>query len=102
MTRYGRRDGNHAAIRDFLREVGWSVLDLGDRGDGCPDLLVGAAGVNVLLEVKLPGREGDLEPAQVTFHTTWRGQVSVVSSCEVALDIVTKEVARRGRNGNGN
>ena len=36
----GRRDANHAAIRDGLRKLGHFVVDLAAVGDGVPDLLV--------------------------------------------------------------
>lgn len=48
----GRIDGNQAQIVRALRQVGATVLSLADMGDGCPDLLVGFRGFNILLEVK--------------------------------------------------
>ena len=91
--RHGRRDANHAEIRDALRDVGWTVQDLGDVGKGCPDLLVGAGGVNVLLEVKSDG--GKLTDDERLFVDTWRGPVFVVYSVGDAVEAVTG-VMRRG------
>ena len=39
-SKAGRRDANHAAIRDGLRKLGHFVQDLAAVGDGCPDLMV--------------------------------------------------------------
>lgn len=36
----GRRDPNHASIRDALRKLGHFVVDLGGAAGGVPDLLV--------------------------------------------------------------
>jgi hypothetical protein len=36
----GRRDANHAAIRDGLRALGHEVIDCAGIGDGVADLLV--------------------------------------------------------------
>lgn len=94
MRLAGRRDGNHGEIRDGLRDCGWKVEDLGGLGGGVPDLLVGAAGVNILLEVKVPG--GKLTGDEPDWHDAWRGQVDVVESLEAAIAVVEREVARRG------
>lgn len=96
MRSRGRRDGNHDDIRDGLRDCGWSVHDMGNAADGFPDLIVGAAGINVFLEVKVPGKEKKLTPDQVKWHAAWQGQKDVVSSLEDAILVVQREVARRG------
>lgn len=98
VRRRGRRDRNHAPIRDALRRLGWSVVDMGGHGKGVPDLLVGAAGVNITLEVKYPGDEDDLTPDEVKWHAAWQGQRAVVSSLEDAITVVEREVAKRRGN----
>ena len=52
MSRYARRrDANHAAVVQFLADVGVEVLDLHTLA-GALDLLVGVRGVLYLVELK--------------------------------------------------
>jgi hypothetical protein len=97
MRKYGRRDNNHADIRKALRDIGWKVQDLGGQGQGCPDLLVGAFGINVLLEVKGVGDEDDLTPDERDWHVAWLGQADVVSSAEDAIAAVIRLAREYGR-----
>ena len=83
---HGKRDGNQAEIVEALRKVGASVLDLADVGRGCPDLLVGYAGHDWLVEVKTP--TGKLTADEVVFAQTWRGHICVVRSVEDALAVI--------------
>lgn len=57
----GRRDANHASIRDGLRKLGHFVVDTAGVGDGVPDLLVYRRRewlhMATWLEIKVPGRE---------------------------------------------
>lgn len=80
--RHGRRDANHAKIRDGLRAVGCSVDDTADLGGGFPDLVVGFRGITYLLEVKRPG--GKVRDGQALKMRTWRGgpRVKVESLAE--------------------
>lgn len=97
MRRAARRDGNHGEIRDGLRALGWSVLDLGGVGDDCPDTLCGAAGVNVLFEIKNPRQPASkrrLRPGQQDFFDTWRGSVYRVESLDEAVEVMTMEIQR--------
>jgi Holliday junction resolvase len=78
-------------VVEALRRAGVSVQPLHTVGKGCPDLLVGIRGVNLVLEVKdgeLPPSRRTLTPEQVRWHADWRGQVAVVESIEAALDAV--------------
>ena len=105
MRRRGRRDANHQAIVDGFRRVGCSVLDLGNVGDGCPDLLVGvpsgrmlgegdrwSTSINLLVEIKDGTRkpsEQRLTEAEAAFIDGWRGgRVFVVRSLAEALALV--------------
>lgn len=100
LRRFGAKvDGNQEAIVDALRTAGCSVQSLSRVGDGAPDLLVGRARVNFLLEVKRPhasGKRGgplvdaraELSLEQEAWHRLWRGSVSVVRSPEDALNAV--------------
>lgn len=88
INRVHRRDGNHADLVKGLERVGASVQTLAQVGHGCPDLLVGYRGINVLMEIK----DGSLAPSrkklsitEESWHEEWRGQVCVVESLEDAL-----------------
>lgn len=95
MTRYAHgTDANHREIVAALRRFGWSVLDLSGVGiPGCPDLLVGARSVNILLEIKSEG--GRLRPVQAEWHAEWSGQVAVARTVEEAVLAVQKRVGGR-------
>lgn len=83
-----RTDSNHAEITLAFRGQGASVFSLHAVGDGCPDLLVGFAGVTALVEVKKPfgpkgGGGGKLTDDQLDFRARWRGApVHVVRTLE--------------------
>ena len=88
MRLRGKTDGNHAAIVRALRQAGASVVSLADIGNGCPDLLVGFRGTNLLLEVKdgsLPPSRQKLTADEYRFHQEWSGAVVLVRSIEEAL-----------------
>lgn len=81
-------DRNQSEIVLMLRKVGCTVQLLHKVGQGCPDLLVGYRGQNLLLEVK----DGELSPSarkltdrQVEWHRDWRGQVAVVCNVREAM-----------------
>lgn len=93
MRRAARVDGNHAAVRRGLEQIGATVIDLAAVGGGCPDMLVGYQGRNLLLEIK----DGSKSPsqrrmttAQLELHASWRGQCAVVESVEQAIDYLQK------------
>ena len=54
MRRAAHVDANQPAIVQALLEAGYTVQSLAGVGCGCPDLVVGARRLNVLLEVKNP------------------------------------------------
>jgi Holliday junction resolvase len=86
--RAARIDQNQVAIVNGLRQAGCSVLSLAAIGGGCPDLLCGRQGVNLLIEVK-NGRKSPsaraLTAEQLEFLDSWRGTAVVVNSLEEAL-----------------
>lgn len=84
-----RVDSNQPAIVSALRDCGFSVLHLHTVGHGCPDILVGARGYNLLMEIK-NGR-GKLTPDERGFFDTWRGQVALIRSVDEALRVIEKE-----------
>lgn len=91
MRRAAKIDDNQPDIVKALRKAGCSVCLLHAVGSGCPDLLVGRAGINYLIEIKdgaKPPSGQKLTPPQEIFHAEWRGQVSVANSIEQAFKIV--------------
>lgn len=94
MTRRAARvDNTQPVIVRALRDCGWTVQDLSRQGHGCPDIIVGAAGVNVFLELK--SARGHLTPDQVEWHAEWRGQVAVARTADEAVAIVSAAIRER-------
>jgi hypothetical protein len=90
-------DANHHEIIEALRRVGCTVRSLASVGRGCPDVLVGRAGSNWLLEIKdgaKPPSARKLTPDEQAFFNSWRGQVALVASVQEALDIVLPSAGR--------
>ena len=91
MRKRGRTDGNQDDIVKALRAIGCSVAITSALGDGFPDLLVGRAGFNYLIEVKdgtQPPSRKALTPDEVDFADKWRGHISIAMSVDDALRIV--------------
>ncbi len=86
MRQIARVDTNQAQIVAAARKLGAGVLHLHQVGQGCPDLLLGIHGINLLIEVKVPG--ADLTPQEALFHMTWRGQVAIVRSVEELVEVM--------------
>jgi len=83
-----RTDANQIEIVRALRQVGASVLILSAVGKGCPDIMAGYRGVNVLLELKdgtKPPSARVLTPDERAWHEQWRGQVATVTTVDEAL-----------------
>ena len=92
MRRAAKVDANHREIVDALRAAGASVHSLAGVGNGCPDLLVGAAGRTALVEVKdgsLPPSARRLTSDQCKFHAEWKGgTLAVVCDVDSALRVL--------------
>lgn len=94
MRRAAKRDGNHKAIADALRDAGCGVVDLAAVGCGVPDLLIHAPTYPfqmALIEIKnpdVPKCDRRLTPAQREFHMNWRRPIFVAESVEEALAAV--------------
>lgn len=96
MRRSARVDANHKSIVDALRAIGATVQDLSAVGKGCPDILVGFRGRNMLLEIKdgtKPPSARYLTEDQVAWHAHWRGHVRIANSVAEAMNLIgaTKE-----------
>ncbi|MCE6007596.1 hypothetical protein ACNJ69_12170 [Acinetobacter soli] len=93
MRRAAKVDANHAEIVKALRAIGATVQSLATTGKGCPDLLVGYRGVNWLMEVKDEAKifsQRQLNPHQVEWHKSWRGQVHVIETVDQAINLISK------------
>ena len=91
-------DATHKPIAGAFRQLGASVLDLSGTGGGAPDLLIGLAGRNVLLELKTGSRAKHHrrdEGHQRAWRDAWRGQVAVAGNLEEALLAVGAAIGRR-------
>ena len=89
-SRAKRIDANQPEIVKALKAAGCSVLDLHEVGKGCPDLLVGWQGQDLLVEIKT--EDGKLEPVQVDFHRDWRGRCIVARSAAEVFAALGLEV----------
>ena len=86
--RYGKsRDHNEPDIIEALNEIeGVTVIKL----DWPCDLLVGYMARNILLEVKVPGKENRKDQwQQAEWRKDWPGQIQVVTTPEQAVYCVT-------------
>ena len=90
MRRAAHIDKSQPAIVAALRAIGASVQSLAPVGQGCPDLIAGYKGSNILLECKTVGEGHDkLNAMQTEWHTAWAGQVAVARSPEEAqLEVI--------------
>jgi hypothetical protein len=89
MPKYAAKvDRNQALIVEVLLRCGCDVQYIRQP----TDLLVGRAGKNYLLEIKVPKAKGEhggkLTPEQEEFFAAWRGQATVVETPEDALRAV--------------
>lgn len=83
-----KKDKNQNNIARALEKAGCSVTDTSAIGGGFPDLVVGRAGRNYLMEVKNPETRGRLNEIQRQFFNLWRGQVDTVYTIDEAFSVV--------------
>ena len=91
MRRAARVDGNQRQIVAALRAIGCTVQTLHTVGKGCPDILVGCRGTNLLMEIKdgdKPTSRRQLTEDEAAWHEAWRGQVLIVATIEQAIAAV--------------
>lgn len=88
MRRAARVDANQAEIVAALRKLGATVQPLHTIGKGCPDIMAGFKGRNVLFEIK----DGAKSPSaraltgdEMEWIAQWRGSVHVVETVEQAI-----------------
>lgn len=91
----GRRaaavDRNQPEIVQALRKAGATVQHLHTVGQGCPDILVGFRGCNLLYEIKdgeaIPSKQ-KLTGPEKDWHDLWRGEVHIVRSADEAIEVM--------------
>ena len=91
VRRASKVDDNQQEIADALRKAGASVQFLHGVGFGCPDMLVGFRGRNLLLEIKdgsKPPSRQKLTDWQERWGVSWNGQACVVRSADEALEVL--------------
>lgn len=96
MNRFAARstpDENQAEVSSWYNELWCSVVDLHGVGFGCPDILVGTAGINDLVEIKTI--HGQLEPKQIRFIRDWRGSKVVI--VKTKADVINHVLNMRER-----
>lgn len=91
MRKHGRTDANQSAIVQLFREMGCSVWVTSSAGNGAPDIVIGANGKNVLVEIK----DGNKAPfaqrltsAEQKFHDEWRGDIRIIKTEMEALQLI--------------
>ena len=73
-------DKNQPEIIEQAKKLGISVQSLHELGKGCPDVLFGYAGINILAEIK--DGNNDLNDMQIDYHNTWNGQVCTIRNID--------------------
>ena len=89
MTYYAKKvDANQASIVKVFRQMGFSVQHLHTMASGCPDLMIGKAGINYLVEIKdgsKPPSKSKLNELQEKWFREWNGQAIVIKSIDEAI-----------------
>lgn len=95
MRRAARKDDNQDAIIEALEAIGCTVEKLHAVGNGCPDILIGIKGFNLMAEIKdgdkVPSQQ-KLRPLQEKWHGEWKGQAAVVKSPAEAIQLVCRAI----------
>ena len=89
--RKAKVDDNQQEIVEALRKAGCSVAITSSAHDGFPDIVVGRANENYMIEIKdgnKPPSRRKLTSKQVKFHSEWLGQIDVAKDVEEAFKIV--------------
>lgn len=95
--RAAKADANQKQLVAAFEGMGCSVEHLHRVGQGCPDVLVGVAGINLLVEIK--DGKASLNEEQREWHAKWRGQVCIVRTVEEAVTLVKAVRAWKGVTG---
>ena len=91
MRRAAKVDANHSSVAYAFERLGCSVRSLAAVGSGMPDMVVGIAGRNLLIEVKDGAKSASrrkLTPEQQAFKDSWRGSILYVTDAKDVPTIV--------------
>lgn len=91
--RAAKVDDNQRDIVEAFRAIGFSVAVTSSAGQGFPDLVVGAYGLNVLVEVKDGGKSPSrrrLTACQSDFLAEWRGWYEIVENVAQAVALAAR------------
>ena len=72
--------------------MGATVLDLSQVGGGCPDILIGWRGRNILIEIKNPATGGCLSGKQSDFVDKWRGDVRLITDVQQLIFVLDGKI----------
>ena len=93
MRKRGRTDANQSEVVRQLRQMGASVAIISSVGGGVPDLIVGVAGRNYLVELKDPAKppsERLLTREENAFREGWAGQWMLGFTAEHIMQEIRK------------
>lgn len=92
-----RKDSNHVEVVKAFRDLGASVLDTAQLGNGAGDIIVGLHNHNVLVEIKdgsKPPSARKLTTDEVKFHDKWNGWIEIVCSLDDVVSLVNRIKAK--------
>lgn len=95
MRRHGKRDRNHSDVVGWYRDLGCSVHDCADMGNGFPDILVGIDGEDDKVEIKYG--DAGLTSDQITWHRDWKGRRPVIVRTHTDVVIHVGNMRKRAR-----
>ena len=93
MRRAARIDANHKEIVEAFRALGATVENTQAMHGGFPDIVVGYAGINVLVEIKDGEKSASkqkLTPDQVIWHGNWRGYAVIVNCVDDVQHLINQ------------
>jgi len=91
MRRASRVDTNQQSVILEAKKLGATVQPLHMVGQGCPDLIIGFRGHNLLVEIKdgtKPPSARKLTPQQKDWHQNWRGNVYVITHWMEVINLI--------------
>ena len=97
MRRNAKADDNQPQIVKAFRQLGYSVAHTHTIGKGFPDIVIGRAGVNTLVEIKDGSKvksQRQLTNDEKEFHEAWRGTVVIIESVEDVIEFSKNNTVR--------
>lgn len=75
-----RADLNQKQFIEDARAAGYFIESLHSAGNGIPDVIVSTKTDMWLCEIKQPGQQKALTPAQKRFHERWQGKPIIIAT----------------------